>query len=88
MHFDFTSIGASDLHLDTLLFNGHTTTADSLWGGVPVMTTPGVCSVLQVEEILVVYSNGVVGSACKSCCVQLCTSSGSQDDCTHIEGVR
>ncbi|EKX43301.1 hypothetical protein GUITHDRAFT_110718 [Guillardia theta CCMP2712] len=35
-------MGAADLHLDTLLFNGHTTTTDSLWAGVPVLTTPGI----------------------------------------------
>jgi len=34
-------MGAADLHLDTLLFNGHTTTTDSLWAGVPVITKPG-----------------------------------------------
>ncbi len=35
-------MGAADVHLDTLLFNGHTTTTDSLWAGVPVLTKPGV----------------------------------------------
>jgi len=31
----------ADLFFDTLVFNGHTTTADALWSGVPVLTRPG-----------------------------------------------
>jgi predicted O-linked N-acetylglucosamine transferase (SPINDLY family) len=31
----------ADLSLDTLFWGGHTTTSDSLWAGVPVMTMPG-----------------------------------------------
>jgi predicted O-linked N-acetylglucosamine transferase (SPINDLY family) len=31
----------ADLALDTRLYNGHTTTIDMLWAGVPVVTLPG-----------------------------------------------
>jgi protein O-GlcNAc transferase len=33
--------GLADLALDTRLYNGHTTTIDMLWAGVPVVTLPG-----------------------------------------------
>src|SRR5690606_14600662 len=33
--------GLADLALDTRLYNGHTTTIDMLWAGVPVVTVPG-----------------------------------------------
>ena len=33
--------GLTDLALDTRLYNGHTTTIDMLWAGVPVVTLPG-----------------------------------------------
>lgn len=33
--------GCADLFLDTRFTNGHTTAADSLWAGVPVLTVPG-----------------------------------------------
>jgi predicted O-linked N-acetylglucosamine transferase (SPINDLY family) len=32
---------AADLFLDTLLYNAHTTAADALWAGLPVLTCPG-----------------------------------------------
>ena len=31
----------ADLFLDTLPYNAHTTASDALWGGLPVLTTPG-----------------------------------------------
>ena len=34
-------LGAADLFLDTLPFNGHTTSMDALWAGLPVLTCKG-----------------------------------------------
>lgn len=34
-------LGLSDLALDTFIYNGHTTTSDSLWASVPVITLKG-----------------------------------------------
>ena len=33
--------GLCDLFLDSRIFNGHTTTTDALWSGIPVLTLPG-----------------------------------------------
>lgn len=34
-------IKLSDLSLDTFIYNGHTTTSDNLWAGIPVITLQG-----------------------------------------------
>ena len=34
-------LGLADLFLDTTYYNGHTTTYDALWAGLPVLTKPG-----------------------------------------------
>jgi len=36
-----TRLGLADLALDTFTYNGHTTTSDCLWAGVPVITLKG-----------------------------------------------
>lgn len=36
-----TRIGLADLVVDTRIYNGHTTTADALWAGTPVVTAKG-----------------------------------------------
>lgn len=32
----------ADVGLDTLLYNGHTTSMDMLWAGIPFVTLPGI----------------------------------------------
>ena len=39
-----------DLVLDTRIYNGHTTTSDALWTGVPVITCPGNHFASRVSE--------------------------------------
>jgi predicted O-linked N-acetylglucosamine transferase (SPINDLY family) len=44
--------GAADLHLDTFPYNGHTTTSDMLWAGVPTLTKKGSNFASRVSESL------------------------------------
>jgi protein O-GlcNAc transferase len=45
-------IGLSDLGLDTRIYGGHTTTSDSLWAGVPVITLKGKAFASRVAASL------------------------------------
>ena len=42
----------ADLSLDTMLFNGHTTSCDMLWGGTPVLTRAGESMAARVGASL------------------------------------
>jgi predicted O-linked N-acetylglucosamine transferase (SPINDLY family) len=42
----------ADLALDTFPYNGHTTTSDMLWAGLPVLTKKGGCFAARVSESL------------------------------------
>jgi predicted O-linked N-acetylglucosamine transferase (SPINDLY family) len=43
---------AADLGLDTFPYNGHTTTSDQLWAGLPVLTVKGSNFASRVSESL------------------------------------
>ncbi|MFT7723383.1 MAG: UDP-N-acetylglucosamine-peptide N-acetylglucosaminyltransferase [Roseateles sp.] len=45
-------LGAADLALDTWPYNGHTTTSDALWSGVPVVAVRGHSFPSRVSESL------------------------------------
>lgn len=45
-------LGAADLGLDTFPYNGHTTTSDKLWAGLPVLTFRGTNFASRVSESL------------------------------------
>ncbi|MDU7589017.1 MAG: hypothetical protein E7K47_16795, partial [Acidovorax sp.] len=45
-------IGLADIGLDTRICNGHTTTSDALWAGVPVVTAPGTHFASRVSATL------------------------------------
>jgi len=47
-----TRITAADLGLDTFPYNGHTTTSDMLWAGLPVLTKRGTNFASRVSESL------------------------------------
>ncbi len=44
--------GLADLALDTRIYNGHTTTSDMLWAGVPVVTLKGIHFASRVSASL------------------------------------
>ncbi|MFM2282247.1 MAG: hypothetical protein RLZZ444_4478, partial [Pseudomonadota bacterium] len=48
----FATLGLADLALDTLPYNGHSTTADLLRAGVPVVTTQGQAYQARVSQSL------------------------------------
>jgi protein O-GlcNAc transferase len=74
-----------DLALDTLIYNGHTTTTDMLWAGVPVMTLTGnhfpsrvsasVLSALGLPELICDGPEDFTGRA-----VELATDTGRLHD--------
>ncbi|HBF32897.1 glycosyl transferase [Rhizobium sp.] len=45
-------VALADLALDTFPYNGHTTTSDLLWGGLPVLTKKGQSFASRVSESL------------------------------------
>ncbi|CAN7601120.1 hypothetical protein LJR030_001346 [Rhizobium sp. LjRoot30] len=45
-------LAQADIGLDTAPYNGHTTTADALWSGVPVLTWKGTSFASRVSESL------------------------------------
>ncbi|WP_051559313.1 O-linked N-acetylglucosamine transferase, SPINDLY family protein [Allorhizobium undicola] len=45
-------VGLADLALDTFPYNGHTTTSDLLWGGLPVLTRQGETFAARVSQSL------------------------------------
>jgi predicted O-linked N-acetylglucosamine transferase (SPINDLY family) len=47
----------ADLCLDTLPYNGHTTTSDALWAGIPVLTCIGKTFAGKVSASLLTASN-------------------------------
>lgn len=52
-------LACADLALDTLgWYNGHSTTADLLWAGVPVLTAPGQTFASRVAASLVTAAGG------------------------------
>jgi predicted O-linked N-acetylglucosamine transferase (SPINDLY family) len=50
-------VGLADLFVDTLHYNAHSTAADALWAGVPVLTCPGATFASRVAASLL----GAVG---------------------------
>lgn len=45
-------LAEADIALDTAPYNGHTTTSDALWAGVPVLTWKGTSFAGRVSESL------------------------------------
>ena len=51
-HDHFARLPVADAILDALVCNGHTTTSDALWAGVPVITAHGAHFASRVSESL------------------------------------
>jgi hypothetical protein len=54
---------AADIVLDARLKNGHTSTADALWAGVPVVTVSGENMAQSIASSLVINASPSIGSA-------------------------
>jgi protein O-GlcNAc transferase len=82
-----TRLQLADAILDTLVCNGHTTTSDALWAGVPVVTARGKHFASRVSESLL---NGIgipelVGTDCDDM-VRIATRIGT--DPAYRQGLR
>mmetsp|Transcript_11067 Transcript_11067/g.29029 ORF Transcript_11067/g.29029 Transcript_11067/m.29029 type:complete len:718 (-) Transcript_11067:1833-3986(-) len=62
----FREKAACDLFLDTFLFNGHTSVADVMWVGVPVVTLPDERWSSRVASSLLIYHNTEQEGRCGS----------------------
>ncbi len=60
-----TRASLADIALDTLIYNGHTITADLLWAGVPVLTVTGEHFASRVSTSLL-FHVGLAECACRS----------------------
>jgi protein O-GlcNAc transferase len=49
------SKASADVFLDTWEFGGHTTSVDSLWAGVPVLTFAGPSLMSRVSSSLLIH---------------------------------
>ncbi len=56
-HVTLFAQGAADLFLDNLWVNAHTTATETLWAGVPVLTTPNVPLASRVASSLLYAAN-------------------------------
>lgn len=65
-HEHLARMGLADLALDTRIYNGHTTTSDALWAGLPVLTKKGrhfasrvAASILQAIDLPELITGGL-----------------------------
>lgn len=60
------SKASADIFLDTWEFGGHTTSVDSLWAGVPVLTFAGPSLMSRVSSSLLIHlgQNSVLLCTC------------------------